>query len=297
MSSTQPDAQPRPTASETETPTWTRDFLRVLGLSLFGVLFFTAVVWFAAMGLIQEKSGPDQVEADPIWAGICAGVTTFFFPFLFMEYRRDDSGFRRKGLIPLVILSVVIGGMIVTAVMLTWPFILGDHAIPGTVSGDLSSDPVSIVLLLFFIISGMSWCLSIVMPMLLGGFKYALWLLVPYLGSIFFFTFGGIRVFENPPNGGSTMFWAAMAVAGLAVLTILAAMRNVIDKTTPPMSAAERNAAHQRYMEDRRRRGLTNESPLPGIDVRQPSQQIGQGRQFGQGQPGPPPRPPYPPQR
>lgn len=270
MSSTQPDAQPRPSSSETETPTWARDFLRVLGLSLFGVLFFTAVVWFAALGLLQEKGGTDPVEADPIWAGICAGVTTFVFPFLFMEYQRNDSGFRRKGLIPLVVLSVVIGGMIVTAVMMIWPFILGDRAIPGTVSGELSSDPASIVLLLFFIISGMTWCLSIIMLMTFGGFKYVMWMLLPYLGSVFFFTFGGKRVFENPPSGGSTMFWAVMAVVGLAVLTVVAALRNVIDKSEEcPMTAAELDAAYQRYMEDRRRRGLTNETPLPGIDVRQ----------------------------
>ncbi|WP_181275175.1 hypothetical protein [Brevibacterium oceani] len=270
MSSTQPDAQPRQIPSEGETPTWARDFLRVLGLSLFGVLFFTATVWFAALGLLQEKGGTDPIEADPIWAGICAGVTTFVFPFLFVEFRRNDSGFRRKGLIALVVLSVVIGGVIVTAVMTTWPFILGDRAIPGTVSGELSSDPASIVLLLFFIISGMAWCLSIIMLMTFGGFKYVMWMLLPYLGSVFFFTFGGKRVFENPPSGGSTMFWAVMAVAGLAVLTVVAALRNVIDKSEErPMTGAERDAAYQQYTDDRRRRGLTNEGPPPGIDVRQ----------------------------
>ena len=258
-------------------------------------------------------------------------MTVFFFPFLFTEYQRDDRGFRRKSLIPLALLSVVIGGMIVTAVMMTWPFILGDNAIPGTVSGDLASDPASIVLFLFFVISGMSWCLSIVMPMMLGGFTYTMWMLVPYLGSVFFFTFGGKKVFESPPSGGSTMFWAAMALAGLAVLTAVAALRTVIDKTKPPMTKAEHDAAYQRCIEDRRRRGLTNESPLPGIDVRQPSQPSGtqtsvpprpnhppqppgnqarppwsrrhgpppgnQARPPSSRMPGPPPRPQYPPQR
>ncbi|MGO1907529.1 MAG: hypothetical protein ACTH1C_01355, partial [Brevibacterium linens] len=73
-------------------------------------------------------------------------------------------------------------------------------------------------------------------------------------------------VFDNPPSLLTTMIWVAVSLFGLAALTVLSMLRNVIDKATPQMTAAEREADYQRYLEDRRRRGLTNESPLPGID-------------------------------
>ncbi len=272
-------------------PTWARDFLRILGVCLFGAVFFTLCVWLASKGLLREKGSlDDTVEADPIWAGICAGMIVFMFPFLFVEFKRIDLGFRRTGLIPLVVLGVLCGGMIVTAVMMTWPFFLDDQAIPGTVSGELASDPASILLLLFFTIGGMSWCLSVVMLMVIGGFKFALWLLVPYLGTMFIFPFAAMHIFENPATGPSTIIWAAVALSGLAVLTVLAMLRNVIDWTQPSVSAAERAESYQQYLEDRRRRGLTNDSPLPGIDVRQQPMQPGT-------QPSVPPRPNHPPQR
>lgn len=104
------------------------------------------------------------------------------------------------------------------------------------------------------------------MPMMIGGYKVALWLLLPYLGFAFLIFFAGVQVFENPPSLLVTMIWVAVALFGLAVLTALAALRNVIDKPKPQMTASERDAAYQGYLADRRRRGLTNENPLPGID-------------------------------
>lgn len=291
MSSIQPDPQPRPRTSDTETPTWTRDFLRVLGLSLIGVLFATILVWAATAGLLREKNSFDRLEGDPLWAGICAGGMVFLFPFLFFEHERQDSGFRRKGFVPLVMLSVPCGAVVATAVMMTWPFVLGDEAIPGTVSGDLAGDPASLLLILLFSIGGMSWCTSVLMTMIIGGFKAALWLIVPYLGCAFFFLLTAPRIFENPAGPSSIIFWAAVALSGLAVLTVLASLRNVIDKPEGrTLTTAERDAAYQRYMDDRRRRGLTNETLLPGIDGRQP----GPPSSY---RPGPPQRSQYPPQR
>ncbi len=299
MSDSHPEAPELPEPSPPEpTPTWMRDLRRVAFISLFGVLFVTALIWFASTGLMLNKTWSDTIDADATWAGICAGLLVFLFPFLFYEKDRRDNGFRHSGLVPLVIVGVISGAVIITLVMMTWPFFLGERAVPGTVAAELGGDPASVLLVLLFTIGGMAWCLSIVMTMILGGFKWAMLMLAPYLGSIFIFSFAGVKVFENPPGLGSIVIWVAVALSGLAVLTVLAMLRNVIDKSTPQMSAAEREAAYQRYLTDRRRRGLTDESPLPGIDGPQPPQ----GNQPGP-HPGHPPGPPvqqrplYPPQR
>ena len=266
-----PPPGPLPLHEMKPVPTWIRDFLRVLGIALFGALFFTFLIWFASTGLMRQQNF-EVVEADGVWAGICAGVMTILFPFLFMEHKRPDDGFRREGLIPLTFLGVVASAVIVTLVALVWPFFLGERAVPGTVAADLNSDPASFFLVLLFFIGGMAWSMCVMMPMMIGGYKVALWLLLPYLGFVFLICFAGVRVFENPPSLLATMIWVAVALSGLAVLTVLAMLRNVIDKPNPQMTAAEREAAYNAYMNDRRRRGLTNGNPLPGIDGPQPPQ-------------------------
>lgn len=290
MSETQPETPEPPEPSEPEpTPTWMRDFRRVLVVMVFGVLFFTFIVWAATEGLIREKGTLDTpLAGDPLWAGICAGAVVFMFPLLFFEHERSDDGFRRDGLVPLIILSVLCGAVITTAVMMTWPSVLGDEAIAGTVSGDLGGDPTSVLLVLFFIIGGMSWCMNVWMPMIIGGFKVALWLILPYLGIAFFFLLMGPKIFENPASWSAIITWAAVALSGLAVLTVLAALRNVIDKPISEMTEAERAETHRVCVEERRRRGLTNESPLPGIDTPQQSAPANS-------RPGPSQRPPQPP--
>lgn len=265
-----PPPGPLPLHEEEPVPTWTRDFLRVLGVSLFGALFFTFFIWFASTGLMYQRNMADRIEADGLWAGIIAGVIALLFPFLFMEHKRKDDGFRREGLVPLILLSVVASAVIVTLVALVWPFFLGVRAVPGTVAAELNADPASFFLVLLFFIGGMAWSMCVVMPMMIGGFKVALWLLLPFLGFVFLIGFAGVRVFDNPPSLLTTMIWVAVTLTGLAVLTVLAALRNVIDKPKAQMTAAERDVAYQRYLADRHRRGLTNENPLPGIDGPQP---------------------------
>lgn len=257
---------PLPLHEVEQVPTWARDFLRVLGISLLGALFFTFLIWLASTGLMYQRNMADKIEADGLWAGISAGVFALLFPFLFMEHKRQDVGFRREGLVPLILLSVVASAVIVTLVALVWPFFLGERAVPGTVAAELNSDPASFFLVLLFFIGGMAWSMCVVMPMMIGGFKAATWLLLPYLGFVFLIGFAGVWVLDNPPSLLATMIWVAVALSGLAVLTVLAMLRNVIDKQKPQMTAAERDVTYQRYLDDRRRRGLTNENPLPGID-------------------------------
>lgn len=265
-----PPPGPLPLFEAKPVPTWTRDFLRVLGIALFGALFFTFLIWLISMGLVYYPNMTDKMEADGLCAGIFAGLMAFYFPFLFMEHKRLDMGFRREGLVPLIVLSVVASAVIDVLVALVWPFFVGELAVPGTVAVELNSDPASFFLTLLFFIGGTAWSVCMMMPMMIGGYKVALWLLLPYLGFVALICFAGVRVFDNPPSLLATMIWVAVTLSGLAALTVLAMLRNVIDKPKPQMTAAEREAAYNAYLNDQRQRGLTNENPLPGIDSPQP---------------------------
>ncbi|WP_035320605.1 hypothetical protein [Brevibacterium sp. VCM10] len=260
---------PPPQYEEEPVPTWTRDLLRLLVMTFVGILFFTLLILLASTGRMRQQNFV-PVEADGVWAGICAGMMALFYPFVFIEHKRRDDGLRRNGLIPLTLLGVVCSGIIVTLVTMTWPLIIGDRAGAGTVAAELSSDPGAVFLVLCFFVGGMAWSMCMLMPMVIGGFKVALCLLVPFLGLVLLLGFAGLQVFDNPPSFGTTVLCAAAAVSGLAGLTVLAALRNVIDMPKPQRTVADREVDYQRFTEDRRRRGLTNENPLPGIDGPQP---------------------------
>jgi hypothetical protein len=68
---------------------------------------------------------------------------------------------------------------------------------------------------------------------------------LPCLGALFVFTSAGAKTFENPVNGTAIISRAAVAMSGLAVLAVLAMLRNVIDKPSKPMSDTQRAVAHQ----------------------------------------------------
>src|SRR5699024_7824355 len=100
--------------------------------------------------------------------------------------------------------------------------------------------------------------------------------------------FAGVKIFGNPPTPVSTVMWAGLALAGLAVLTILAGLRNVIDRPKPQMTEAERAEAHRRRPEQRLGFGEPKGGHLSGIDGRQsPSMHL-------QSPPPPPQRPQQP---
>jgi succinate dehydrogenase/fumarate reductase cytochrome b subunit len=92
VNETQPETSELPKLQKREpVPTWGRDFRRALGVVLFGVLFFTFLVWAAKAGLVRYNHSYERIEGDPLWTGICAGGIVFMFPFLFLEYERSDN--------------------------------------------------------------------------------------------------------------------------------------------------------------------------------------------------------------
>src|SRR5699024_8809711 len=113
------------------------------------------------------------------------------------------------------------------------------------------------------------WCLALLLPMMVGGSKVAPALLLPYVGRICVFPFAGVKSFGEPPSRVRTAMWAGLALAGWAVLTVLAGPRYLVDRRRPQMTAAERADARRRYPEQRHGFGQTNGGPLSGSEDRQ----------------------------
>lgn len=287
------DSLPTPPPEE-PVPTWARDYLRVIGISVFAVLFLTLLIGLAGTGLLRKNIATDPVAADGLWAGICAGLLVLLFPFLFFEQARRDSGFRRSGLVPLLLLGILTVSVIGVLAMMTWPFILGDRAMPGTVAAELTTDPAGIFLVLLFLLAATAWNTCLVMNMIIFGWKGALVLILPFLGMVFLIEFAGINIFENPPSTTGILLWGALALVGIVVLGVFGALRNVIDRPPQQATEAERAEFTSRYWEERNRYGHGDGTRLPGIDSHQPPQPTPSQLPPRPAQPPQPPRGPQP---
>ena len=122
-----------------------RDLGRIIGLTAFIVALATLPIGFSALGVKQDKTS-ETIDADGLWAGICAGRPTLMFPFLLVEMSREDNGYKRKGIISLLLLATLTACGLEVLVMMTRPHMLGDSAVMGTVATELTSDLLSIVL-------------------------------------------------------------------------------------------------------------------------------------------------------
>ncbi|WP_344337119.1 hypothetical protein [Brevibacterium salitolerans] len=216
-------------------PSWGRDLRRLLLLALVGALVATVLLGLARLGLLRDNSH-EPVEGGPVWAGICAVFPALMFGFLVLDTDRPDLGFRSRGLASLMLLGTVAASLIHTALMMTWPLILGARAVPGTNAAELSSNFASILVVLVFVLAATAWFAVTILMMLTvtpraivaGAFWGVILAGLPvlaFLGEIFLFMLMGVRLFESPPTLTGLAVWSAAAVAGLGVLALVSALR------------------------------------------------------------------------
>ncbi|WP_210603702.1 hypothetical protein [Brevibacterium oceani] len=233
------DSVPTPRPEE-PIPSWSYDFWRVFGLKAFAVVFFSLTVLLSHFGLLRKNVFSDPIEADALWLGICVGLIAVLYPFLLMNTSSADFGYRRQGLVRLLVFGIPLAAVMEVLIMMTWPFMLGDRAVPGTVAADLAADPSSMVLVFLYIIGSTTWMLVVIMGLAFAPIWLKIVLLPVYIGAIFAVEFLGIRIFENSASGGLIIVWAAVAVCGLAAVGAFAALRSVLDPAPRQMTEGER---------------------------------------------------------
>lgn len=241
-------------------PAWGRDLRRVVVYALFLAVFLTVLVGLSALGLMFDKKF-ERIEPNPMWAGICAGLSPLMFPFLLFGREREDNGFRRRGLIPLLVVGIPAAAAVEVLVMMVWPFILGDHAGVGIVAADLMTDPLSILLVFLFLTAATAFFTAVVIIMLPGKTSTGLIMAVFLIAGLFYVMFSGVKIFENAPSVTAVIVWSVTALACLAMVTVAAALRNFMDPPRPEATEEEKTQLAQEYkrLMDRRGKG----EPVP----------------------------------
>lgn len=121
-----PEPGRRPAVDAGRVPSWGADLGRILVYSLIVAVFSAAIVWLTSTGVVLDQQW-ETITDIGLFAAIMTLVLGWLLPFLVLEHEREDSGFRRRGLIPLVLVSSVLSTLIFTASSVVWPWI-GDFS-------------------------------------------------------------------------------------------------------------------------------------------------------------------------
>lgn len=233
---------------ESATPTWGRDFKRLIFGTCVVIVLATGILALARTGLMHANSSSDDpLVANPALAGLCAGLVVMTFPFLLLEAKREDSGLRRQNLTSLLLLAVPTSALIELFAVSTWPFILGDKATPGSVAAILPTDPRAMALVFCFLLAGFAWMMTVVLAMTSWIGWVSILTVLGFLVGLAAVMGGAVIIFDNPPSLFGLMVCLALAVTGMGAMAATAAFRPII--APPRMSARRRRRLAQRLSE------------------------------------------------
>lgn len=228
-----PGGPPRPspswrfskTASPQESiPSWGRDLKRLTYAALFSSSLCTLLMLMSGNGLLRGRSGQNVIEPDGLWAGLLVVMAATFWVSLLGKRHRVDRGFRRQGLASLLLIGVLVAVIIQLTLMLLRLLVI-DKAISGqTVIALYGSDPTSSAQVATFTISLFVWCAVCVLLFARGTvsrtlLSFGLLAVVAGIGA-----WQAINILENSPSATHLLVWSLIAVLGVVVLPLMAAV-------------------------------------------------------------------------
>lgn len=131
------------------TPSWGRDYARILAISCMVAAFTVAVIWAFGAGLLLDRQY-DTVQGTSLgtMAGIIGAVFGFGYLYFLFDNDRDDHGMRPSGLVPLFLVGSASYAFIVAVVSLVWPLVADFSSHTGQVNDSWGSSALSVAVLL-----------------------------------------------------------------------------------------------------------------------------------------------------
>ncbi|WAL40134.1 hypothetical protein BRM1_13045 [Brevibacterium sp. BRM-1] len=108
------------------------EFGRAAGLGAVLAVGSTLLVWLAGLGLLKDN---DMKSFDPdsigVFGAIALVVGAWSYGFIFTDLTRPDGGFRRRGLLPLVLFAPLLLALFGALATLAWRFLFDFEANAG----------------------------------------------------------------------------------------------------------------------------------------------------------------------
>jgi hypothetical protein len=227
---------------ESTVPSWGGEVRRVLGYSVAAVILACILILAVRWRLLVNNSY-ETVENTDTWTSIVAMLMPFMFPFLILEMKRPDLGFR-LGTIPFLPQAALLATVVQWIGMLVWPWLVGRDLGIFTVLATLGSDPISFVSAAACIATATNLFLLLTTAMV-TCFMTMRWvvgliILVPWLTALLGFGYLNVKTFNEPPSTVVCLTWVAAAVVSFVLLIGVDLLRNVLHRRAQRTESARR---------------------------------------------------------
>lgn len=179
-----PDSR-RPRKDPRRVPSWGADLgrfaLSALGAAVIGTIF----VWVSGLGIFSTNGTRENIMDDSFLGGVVIlGMVPAIWPIMHMSRERADHGFRRRGLLPLLLVAGLLLALLYALSTMVWGFFYGTDAPPGSIA-EASTAPTSVLACLFLTLA-IVWTASATVLQLVvdGGAGMKLLVVAVWLGLL-----------------------------------------------------------------------------------------------------------------
>lgn len=208
-------------------PSWGIDLRqKFIGAAVCAVLT-TGLMLLAGTGMLRTRPGGDIfIDPDGVWAGILVVGAPLMWAYGVVKFGRNDNGFRSRGLPSLMLIVTVLAAVLQIVLMLLWPLVVDKNAHGHTVLAQYNAEPLAFGLTAVFVLALYSWTTVATLGFVGKRLQTSLfgtlgWIVIAGVGA-----WQGMTIFENPATAGSFWVWAGIALLGLALIPVLAAVRS-----------------------------------------------------------------------
>lgn len=212
---------------------------RLIYTALFSSSLCTLLMLLSGTGSLRRRYNISVIEPDGLWAGLLVVLAATYWVSLLGKRNRVDRGFRRQGLTSLLLIGVLIAVIIQLTLMLLWPLVIDKAASGQTVIALYGSDPTSSALVAAFTVSLFVWCAVCVLLFAQGTMSrtllgFGLLAVVAGIGA-----WQAINILDNPPSSTHLQVWSLIALLGVVVLPLMAAVVTRTRRDTAQINHAQ----------------------------------------------------------
>ncbi|HLR44617.1 MAG TPA: hypothetical protein VK065_05445 [Brevibacterium sp.] len=217
-------------------PTWGNDLLRTLMHAAFLQVLFGATILLVRWRLLTSRSG-DVIDDTQVWAAVVVLATPLCWVFLQVKRSRPDSGFRRTGLLSLLLAGVAGATCCQLLAVLVWQLLMGPDLIADSVLGAIDEDPLAFVIMLSLVVCVHAAFVVVCVPMVTCGTVGLLVNLVPLIGLLVGGIFAVMWSVRMEPTWGLALGWAAATAAAVSLMVPVAHLATHVRRARPGTGA------------------------------------------------------------
>ncbi len=219
-------------------PTWGSDLLRAFACAVFLQVLYGVTILLVRWRLLASRNG-DVIDDGQLWAAILLLAVPLAWLLLLVKRSRPDNGFRRSGLLSLLLAGIAGGSLCQIVAVFAWQLLIGPDLVAGSVLDEVDADPLAFIALLSLTVCLHAAFVVTLVPMLTCGNVGLLVGMLPFLSLVVGGMFVVMWSIRLEPSWVLALGWTVAACVAIALVIVVAVISVHVrrdDPSVPPIS-------------------------------------------------------------